>query len=221
MNLSTSIILLCINLVSYLSYGMSISNNNIHNNKLSKIFNIKNYHQFIIPIITIPIIMTSCYIPIAHSYDNFGRSNYNTNNKDVLAKTYNLNTDQIKTIITNDINIRQALITADFTRSIYNEKCKFKDEIDTYTMNQYIQGTKALFDSKKSNVKLISPVLYDNDKHQFNFKFSEILTFNIIFQPRVSLSGRVELTQGDDGLIINSREFWDQSVLDVLKTAKF
>lgn len=165
--------------------------------------------------------MTSCYVPIVHSYDNLGRSNYNNNNKDVLAKSYNLNTEQIKTIITDDINIRQALITADFTRSIYNEKCKFKDEIDTYTMNQYIQGTKALFIPEKSNVKLISPVLYDNNKHEFNFKFSEMLTFNIIFQPRVTLSGRVELTQGDDGLIINSREYWDQSVVDVLKTAKF
>ena len=199
---------------------MSLSNNNIHNNRLSKIFNIKNYHQFIIPIITIPIIITS-YVPTVHSYDNLGRSNYDNNNKDVLAKSYNLNTEQIKTIISDDINIRQALITADFTRSIYNEKCKFKDEIDTYSMNQYIQGTKALFIPEKSNVKLISPVLYDNNKHQFNFKFSEILTFNIIFQPRVTLSGRVELTQGDDGLIINSREYWDQSVVDVLKTAKF
>lgn len=220
MNFSTSIILLCINLVSYLLYGMSLSNNNIHNNRLSKIFNIKNYHQFIIPIITIPIIMTS-YVHTVHSYDNLGRSNYNNNNKDILAKSYNLNTEQIKTIISDDINIRQALITADFTRSIYNEKCKFKDEIDTYTMNQYIQGTKALFIPEKSNVKLISPVLYDNNKHEFNFKFSEVLTFNIIFQPRVTLSGRVELTQGDDGLIINSREYWDQSVVDVLKTAKF
>lgn len=220
MNFSTSIILLCIILVSYLLYGMSLSNNNIHNNRLSKIFNIKNYHQFIIPIITIPIIITS-YVPTVHSYDNLGRSNYDNNNKDVLAKSYNLNTEQIKTIISDDINIRQALITADFTRSIYNEKCKFKDEIDTYSMNQYIQGTKALFIPEKSNVKLISPVLYDNNKHQFNFKFSEILTFNIIFQPRVTLSGRVELTQGDDGLIINSREYWDQSVVDVLKTAKF
>lgn len=220
MNFSTSIILLCIILVSYLLYGMSLSNNYIHNNRLSKIFNIKNYHQFIIPIITIPIIITS-YVPTVHSYDNLGRSNYDNNNKDVLAKSYNLNTEQIKTIISDDINIRQALITADFTRSIYNEKCKFKDEIDTYSMNQYIQGTKALFIPEKSNVKLISPVLYDNNKHQFNFKFSEILTFNIIFQPRVTLSGRVELTQGDDGLIINSREYWDQSVVDVLKTAKF
>jgi len=220
MNFSTSIILLCIILVSYLLYGMSLSNNNIHNNRLSKIFNIKNYHQFIIPIITIPLIITS-YVPTVHSYDNLGRSNYDNNNKDVLAKSYNLNTEQIKTIISDDINIRQALITADFTRSIYNEKCKFKDEIDTYSMNQYIQGTKALFIPEKSNVKLISPVLYDNNKHQFNFKFSEILTFNIIFQPRVTLSGRVELTQGDDGLIINSREYWDQSVVDVLKTAKF
>lgn len=200
---------------------MSLSNNNIHNHRLSKIFNIKNYHQFIIPLITIPIITTICYVPIVHSFDNLGRSNYNNNNKDVLAKSYNLNTEQIKTIITDDINIRQALITADFTRSIYNEKCKFKDEIDTYTMNQYIQGTKALFIPEKSHVKLISPVLYDNNKHEFNFKFSEILTFNIIFQPRVTLSGRVELTQGDDGLIINSREYWDQSVVDVLKTAKF
>ena len=36
---------------------------------------------------------------------------------------------------------------------------------------------------------------------------------------QVRLSGRVELTRNGEGLIIYSREHWDQSVADVLKTA--
>lgn len=134
-------------------------------------------------------------------------------------KSYNLNQDALINIIKDDITIRQALITADFTRTIYNEQCTFQDEIDIYPIDQYVKGTKALFDPKYSHVDLISDVNYNN--HKFMYKFSEILAFNIPFKPKVSLTGRVELTQDNDGLIISSREFWDQPVVDVLKTITF
>ena len=53
------------------------------------------------------------------------------------------------------------------------------------------------------------------------FRFHEILAFNVPFTPKVDLTGRVDMTRGPDGLISSSREFWDQSVLGVLKTVFF
>jgi len=34
------------------------------------------------------------------------------------------------------------------------------------------------------------------------------------------LSGKVVLSRGENGLIVKSREYWDQSPLDVLKTVR-
>mmetsp|Transcript_17443 Transcript_17443/g.29437 ORF Transcript_17443/g.29437 Transcript_17443/m.29437 type:complete len:218 (+) Transcript_17443:160-813(+) len=148
------------------------------------------------------------------------------------SKTRNLPPSEQSRIIASDITERQALITADFTRDIYSEDCKFQDEIDTYPIDQYVKGTKALFDADKSHVDLISDVTYmkptlpstdevSNSEAQYTFRFSETLAFNVPFKPKVKLSGRVELTPGADGLIKYSREFWDQPVSDVLKTIYF
>ena len=60
--------------------------------------------------------------------------------------------------MSDDITIRQALITADFTRSVYSESCQFKDEIDTYPIDDYVRGTKLLFNAGLSHVELTSPV---------------------------------------------------------------
>ena len=48
----------------------------------------------------------------------------------VSNKMINLKPTEIATIVASDITDRQALITADFTRDIYSEKCTFQDEID-------------------------------------------------------------------------------------------
>ena len=45
--------------------------------------------------------------------------------------------------------------------------------------------------------------------------------FNVPFNPRVDLTGKVLLTRGDDGLVVSSREFWDDGVTDVLKKIYF
>jgi len=144
-------------------------------------------------------------------------------NQDVYAldnKLVNLDNNKIASIVTDDIIKRQALITADFTRDIYNENCKFQDEIDTYEINQYIKGTKALFNAEKSHVDLIGNV--EADKDFVKFAFSEKLTFNIPFSPAVTLTGKVKLTRDpENGLISYSREYWDQSVNKVLSTVKF
>lgn len=134
-------------------------------------------------------------------------------------KLTNLDSSSISKIVSDDISVRQALITADFTRDIYDESCTFQDEIDTYPIDKYVTGTKALFNAAKSHVDLTSAVTADANLVQF--KFDEVLAFNIPFNPKVSLTGRVVLTRGDNGLIVKSREFWDQSVPTVLSTVKF
>lgn len=134
-------------------------------------------------------------------------------------KQLNLDDSTITRIVGEDITIRQALVTADFTRSIYSEECRFQDEIDTYPIDKYIQGTKALFNAPKSHVDLTGPVITKGDTVSFPFK--ERLTFNLPFSPYVDLSGHVDLTRGPNGLISFSREHWDQSVEEVLSHVKF
>lgn len=60
-------------------------------------------------------------------------------------KQYSLTTSQLSQIVADDITVRQALATANFSPQIYDENCKFQDEIDTYDYKQYVKGTKALF----------------------------------------------------------------------------
>lgn len=135
------------------------------------------------------------------------------------SKSTNLQPSSIATIVAADITERQALITADFTRDIYSESCTFQDEIDTYPIDKYVSGTKALFNKDKSHVDLVGDVIATPESVEF--RFSEVLAFNVPFNPRVSLTGKVKLTRGSDGLIVSSREFWDQSVPAVLATVKF
>jgi hypothetical protein len=135
------------------------------------------------------------------------------------SKMLNLKPIEIAIIVASDITERQALITADFTRDIYSEKCTFQDEIDTYPIDKYVSGTKALFNKDKSHVELVGDVT--STAESVDFRFSEVLAFNIPFNPSVSLTGRVKLSRGPDGLIVSSREFWDQSVPTVLSTVKF
>jgi hypothetical protein len=60
------------------------------------------------------------------------------------------------------------------------------------------------------------------DKDAINFRFKEKLTFNIPFSPAVKLTGKVKLSRDPtSGLITYSREFWDQSVIEVLSTVSF
>ena len=142
----------------------------------------------------------------------------------VIATSYaekltNLPSAEIAKIVSEDITDRQALVTAAFTRAIYNENCLFQDEIDTYPMDKYVKGTSALFNAATSHVRLVGDVTATAD--EVSFKFQETLVFNIPFQPKVQLSGKVKLSRGKDGLIEYSREFWDKTPGDVLKTVTF
>ena len=136
------------------------------------------------------------------------------------SKQTGLSDDRLKEIITADMVDKSFLVTADITRSIYDESATFTDEIDEYTMDKWVKGTKSLFVASGSRVSLVGDV--EVNKKEVTFRFDEDLMFNIPFKPVVALTGKVVLTRDErTGLITSYREFWDQSVNEVLKTAKF
>lgn len=135
-------------------------------------------------------------------------------------KQLNLSNDDLKQIILSDILDKSFLVSADITRSVYDESATFTDEIDVYTMDKWIKGTKSLFIPSGSRVSLVGDV--NVSASEVSFRFDEDLQFNIPFKPVCSLTGRVVLTRDEKtGLITSYREYWGQSVNEVLKTAKF
>jgi len=103
---------------------------------------------------------------------------------------------------------------------VYDESATFTDEIDEYTMDKWIKGTKSLFVASGSRVSLVGDI--DVSTKAVSFRFSEDLMFNKAVKPVCSLSGKVVLERDENtGLITSYREYWDQSVNEVLKTAKF
>ncbi|KAL3930098.1 MAG: hypothetical protein SGBAC_011912 [Bacillariaceae sp.] len=140
---------------------------------------------------------------------------------EIKPKLTNLSNDELTKIITEDVTKRQFLASADLTREIYDESAMFTDEIDTYTLDKWIKGTKALFVAPKSEVTLTPDTLKVTDS-EVTFKFSEYLCFNIPFKPVVYLSGTMILKRDTlTGLITSYQEIWDQDVNTVLKSAKF
>mmetsp|Transcript_29097 Transcript_29097/g.84564 ORF Transcript_29097/g.84564 Transcript_29097/m.84564 type:complete len:218 (+) Transcript_29097:66-719(+) len=139
---------------------------------------------------------------------------------DIKPKLTGISNEDLKRIITKDVVDNQFLVSADITREVYDESANFIDEIDTYPMQKWIVGTKRLFVAEKSRVSLVGDV--DVKKDKIEFRFDEDLMFRIPLRPVVSLTGRVVLDRDPEtGLITKYQEFWDQSVGDVLKTAKF
>ena len=139
---------------------------------------------------------------------------------EIKPKLTGISDDELKRIITKDVVDNQFLVSADITREVYDESANFIDEIDTYPMEKWIVGTKRLFVAEKSRVSLVGDVSVDKDKVEF--RFDEDLMFRIPLRPVVSLTGRVVLDRDPEtGLITKYQEFWDQSVGEVLKTAKF
>ncbi len=139
------------------------------------------------------------------------------------AKQFNLTPEEIAQIVKTDITQNSFLTNGQLTRSIYDEKATFTDEIDTYTLPQWIKGTAKLFvppSKGGSRVGLVGDVFADQSKVEF--RFEEDLMFNIPFKPIVFVSGKVVLDRDlDSGLITSYREFWDQDVNTVLKSARF
>lgn len=147
-------------------------------------------------------------------------STYPVNAASLKPKLTNISEEEIKRIVLEDIVERSFLASADLTREIYDEECVFVDEIDSYTLEKWIKGTKSLFIPGGSRVSLVGDVAVSPETVEF--RFDEDLMFNIPFHPIMSLSGKMILTRSlDTGLIIGYREIWDQDVNSVLKTTKF
>jgi len=137
------------------------------------------------------------------------------------AKQYNLSPDKIASIVKSDVVERAFLSNGNLTRSIYAESATFTDEIDTYKLDQWMKGTQRLFVGPPgSYVNLVGNI--EATEKEVSFQFEEDLMFRIPFRPVVHLTGKVVLERDiDTGLITSYREFWDQDVVSVLKTAKF
>ncbi len=136
-------------------------------------------------------------------------------------KLYNLSPSEIGAIVEEDLVKNAFLTNGKLTRAIYDEKATFTDEIDTYTLDKWIKGTARLFVGPPgSRVSLDGPI--QASEKEVVFRFEEDLMFNIPFKPVVNLSGKVVLERDEkSGLITSYREFWDQDVNTVLKSAKF
>lgn len=104
-------------------------------------------------------------------------------------KQLNLSDEELKKIVLSDIVDKSFLVSADITRSIYDESATFTDEIDVYTMDKWVKGTKALFIASGSRVSLVGDV--DVSASEVAFRFDEDLMFNIPFKPVCSLTGKV------------------------------
>ena len=104
-------------------------------------------------------------------------------------KQLNLSNEELKKIVLSEIAHKSFLVSADITRSIYDESATFTDEIDVYTMDKWVKGTKALFIASGSRVSLVGDV--DVSASEVSFRFDEDLMFNIPFKPVCSLTGKV------------------------------
>jgi len=138
-----------------------------------------------------------------------------------VDKQYNLSPSEIASIVEEDLVKNSFLTNGKLTRSIYDEKATFTDEIDTYGLDQWIKGTSKLFvGPPSSRVSLVGSM--EADERQVVFRFEEDLMFNIPFKPVVNLSGKVVLERDEKTAWITSyRYYWDQDVTTVLKTARF
>eukprot|EP01083_Nonionella_stella_P122990 370339_1 len=63
----------------------------------------------------------------------------------VEDKQFNLPPNVIGAIVEKDLVENAFLTNGKLTRSIYDEKATFTDEIDTYTLDKWIKGTARLF----------------------------------------------------------------------------
>jgi hypothetical protein len=88
-------------------------------------------------------------------------------------------------------------------------------------MDPWMKGTQKLFVGEQSNVRLIGAVHVDAET--VTFRFEEDLMFRIpLLHPKVFLSGKIVLQRNPTtGLVSSYREYWDQDVATVLRTAKF
>lgn len=139
----------------------------------------------------------------------------NNNNKQTKLSQ----ADFVKIAVDTDLVQNQFLVNGKLTRSIYDESSTFKDEIDTYGLQQWMSGTAKLFDEDRSRVVLVPGSVQPTDEAgSISLRFVEYLCFNIPFvKPIVYLSGTLLLSRSEtSGLITSYKEEWDQDIYKVL-----
>mmetsp|Transcript_15442 Transcript_15442/g.33306 ORF Transcript_15442/g.33306 Transcript_15442/m.33306 type:complete len:169 (-) Transcript_15442:5-511(-) len=131
-------------------------------------------------------------------------------------------------VVDTDLLSNQFLVSGDLTRALYDPGATFTDEIDSYTLDQWIKGTSRLFDAGRSKVLLVpgsarvernsSSNSNSNANSVLSFRFVEYLCFNIpVIKPISYLSGTLFLERSPTtGLIVSYRERWDQDTNTVL-----
>jgi hypothetical protein len=158
--------------------------------------------------------------PTPCAYAVVGTDDSNNNKKKKKEKLVNLSNEELAGKIREDIVDRQFLVTGMLTEELYDDTATFTDEIDTYTLRQWMEGTSKLFVASKSTLGYSS---LEVSSERATFRFVEDLCFNVpLLFPTVSLSGSVILERNPNtGLITSYREVWDQDVPTVLKSVRF
>jgi len=139
-------------------------------------------------------------------------------------KLHHLSNEKLTHILLQDVRQRNSLVTADFTTSIYDDDCRFKDgsNLDgVYPMKPWILGCRMLFRGDRSQAMILEESLSISSR-QLSFRFKSDLEFRGPFRPQVSLAGRIVMTRNPHtGLIDSYQEHWDEKVWDVVKGTKF
>lgn len=138
-------------------------------------------------------------------------------------KLYHLSRDSMREMLLQDVHQRNSLVTADFTRSMYEDTCRFQDGsgLDgAYPMKPWILGCKLLFKGSKSQTTICEESLVVTSD-QISFRFESDLEFRGPFSPQVALTGQIMMTRNPlTGLISSYREFWDKDVFEIVKEAR-
>lgn len=135
-----------------------------------------------------------------------------------VGKQTNLSERELLSIVVDtDLVENQFLVSGRLTRSVYDESATFRDEIDTYGLDQWTKGTARLFDASRSRVVLV-PGSVETSPSRIELRFVEYLCFNVpLLKPIVYLSGTLVLERSTTtGLITAYRERWDQDIYKVL-----
>ena len=110
------------------------------------------------------------------------------------------------------------------TKGIYDDRATFKDGSDldgSYPMEAWIRRCKLMFDADQSHCNILEETLTVT-RQQVGFRFSEILTFKTILQPKVDLTGTVVMIRDENtGLIVSYEEKWDQTIQEIIQGTKF
>ena len=109
-------------------------------------------------------------------------------------KRTGLSPTDIAAVVTSDVEERKFMVTADFDRTVYSEKCTFTDETNSFEINKFVsEAVRRVHLGSQAYLARRG----DGGRHHFPLK------------PIVSLTGpRIHMTTRDsDGLIDSHGEY--------------